>query len=85
MNPSRAAGVLVQQNHRYRVSALGLSVALFASIQASAMGGGEGLYSEGDANKVQLSRGDQTESFDVAPGTSHWKGYTTFVKGVVFT
>ena len=47
-------------------------------------GRGEGFYSESDANTVQLSRGGQTESFDVTPGTSHWKGYTTFVKGVVF-
>jgi hypothetical protein len=47
-------------------------------------GSGEGFYSEGDPNTVQLSRGDQTESFEVTPGTAHWRGYTTFVKGVVF-
>ena len=44
-----------------------------------------GFFSEGDSNTVQLSRSGQTESFDVTPGTSHWKGYTTFVKGLIFS
>jgi hypothetical protein len=54
------------------------------SVTLSREGSGEGFYSEGDANTVQLNRDGQTVSFDVTPGTSHWKGYTTFVKGVVF-
>ena len=52
-------------------------------------GTGQGLYSEGptsgERSTVQLSHNGQTESFDVTPGISHWKGYTTFVKGIVFS
>jgi hypothetical protein len=52
-------------------------------------GSGQGLYSEGptsgEPSTVQLSHNGQTESFDVTPGISHWKGYTTFVKGIVFS
>ncbi len=52
-------------------------------------GTGEGFYSEGagsdEPSTVQMSRNGQTESFDVTPGISHWKGYTTFVKGIVFS
>jgi hypothetical protein len=52
-------------------------------------GAGRGFYSEGPGNgepsTVQLSRNGRTDSFDVAPGVSHWKGYTTFVKGIVFS
>ena len=50
-------------------------------------GTGEGLYSEGptsvEPTTVKLSHNGQTESFDITPGVSHWKGYTTFVKGIV--
>lgn len=53
-------------------------------------GSGQGFYSEGptsgEPSTVQLSRHNgQTESFDVTPGISHWKGYTTFVEGIVFS
>jgi hypothetical protein len=48
-------------------------------------GTSEGFFSEGDPHTVQLSHGGQTEAFDIKPGTSHWKGYATFVKGVVFS
>jgi len=52
-------------------------------------GTGEGFYTEGvgyeEASTVQLSHKGQTESFDVTPGITHWKGYTTFVKGIVFS
>jgi hypothetical protein len=47
-------------------------------------GSGEGFYSASDLNSVQLIRDGQTESFDVTPGKSHWRGYTTFVEGVIF-
>jgi len=47
-------------------------------------GTAEGFF-DGESNTVELSHNGQTESFDVTPGTSHWKGYTTFVKGVVFS
>jgi len=48
-------------------------------------GTAEGFFSEGDAATTQLNHGGQTEAFDIVPGTSHWKGYTTFVKGIVFS
>ena len=52
-------------------------------------GTGEGFYSQGptsgEPSTVQLSRNGQSESFDVTPGISHWRGYTTFVKGIVFS
>ena len=48
-------------------------------------GTSEGGFSESDANTIQLSHADQTEKFDIVPGASHWKGYTTFVKGIVFS
>jgi len=47
-------------------------------------GTAEGFFSESDAGTIQLSHNGQIESFDLTPGTSHWKGYTTFVKGIVF-
>jgi hypothetical protein len=46
-------------------------------------GTAEGFF-DGESNTVELSRNGQAESFEVTPGTAHWKGYTTFVKGVVF-
>lgn len=48
-------------------------------------GTSEGFFAESDAHTVQLSHDGQTEVLDVKPGPSHWKGYTTFVKGVVFS
>ncbi|PMQ03589.1 hypothetical protein DyAD56_18810 [Dyella sp. AD56] len=48
-------------------------------------GASEGFYSESDAHTVQLTHDGHTEILEVKPGTSHWKGYTTFVKGVVFS
>ncbi|MGC1550243.1 MAG: hypothetical protein WA777_17115 [Rhodanobacter sp.] len=48
-------------------------------------GTGEGFFSESDASTIQLSHNGQTESFDLTPGASHWKGYTTFIKGIVFS
>jgi len=47
-------------------------------------GTAEGLF-DGESNTVELSHNGQTESFDVTPGISHWKGYTTFLRGVVFS
>jgi len=47
-------------------------------------GSAEGFFN-GESSTVELSRNGQTESFDVTPGTSRWKGYTTFVRGVVFS
>jgi hypothetical protein len=46
-------------------------------------GTAEGFFN-GEPATVQLSHDGQSESFDVTPGTSHWKGYTTFIRGVVF-
>jgi hypothetical protein len=48
-------------------------------------GTSEGFFSEFDPHTVQLSHGGQNEAFDIKPGTSHWKGYATFVNGVVFS
>lgn len=45
----------------------------------------EGFFAESDAHTVQLNRDGQSEAFDIKPGTSRWKGYATFVKGVVFS
>ncbi|GLQ92462.1 hypothetical protein [Dyella acidisoli] len=43
-----------------------------------------GSYGESDPATVRLTHDGKTETFAVAPGASHWKGYTTFLKGIVF-
>lgn len=48
-------------------------------------GTAEGLFGEGESTQRQLTRGGQTETLDLIPGKSHWKGYTTIVKGVIFS
>lgn len=48
-------------------------------------GSSEGFFAESDPHTIQLSHDGHTEMLAVKPGTSHWKGYTTFVKGVVFS
>jgi hypothetical protein len=48
-------------------------------------GDATGFFSESDPPAVQLSHDGKTETFEVIPGASHWKGYTTFVKGIVFS
>jgi len=48
-------------------------------------GSSEGFYAESDPHTVQLTHDGHTETLEVKPGTSHWKGYATFVKGVVFS
>lgn len=48
-------------------------------------GTAEGLFGEGESNKRQLTRDGQTETLDLIPGKSHWKGYTTIVQGVIFS
>ena len=48
-------------------------------------GDATGFYAESDAPTIQLSHDGKTEAFEVIPGASHWKGYTTFVKGIVFS
>lgn len=48
-------------------------------------GTSEGFFADSDAHTVQLNQNGHPEDFDIKPGTSHWKGYTTFVKGVVFS
>jgi len=48
-------------------------------------GRADGLFGEGESTQRQLTRGGQTESLDLIPGKSHWKGYTTIVKGVIFS
>ncbi|RDS79852.1 hypothetical protein DWU98_15520 [Dyella monticola] len=48
-------------------------------------GDATGFYAESDPSTIQLSHDGNMETFDVMPGRSHWKGYTTFVKGVVFS
>jgi hypothetical protein len=48
-------------------------------------GTAEGSFGEGESTQRQLTRGGQTESLDLVPGKSHWKGYTTIVRGVIFS
>jgi hypothetical protein len=48
-------------------------------------GSSEGFYAESDPHTVELSHDGHTEVLELKPGTAHWKGYTTFVKGVVFS
>lgn len=48
-------------------------------------GTAEGLFGEGESTQRQLTRSGQTETLDLIPGESHWKGYTTIVKGVIFS
>jgi hypothetical protein len=48
-------------------------------------GTAEGFFAEGEPTTRQLTRGGQTESVALIPGNSHWKGYTTIVKGVIFS
>ena len=48
-------------------------------------GDATGFYAESDPSTIQLSHDGKTETFEVIPGKSHWKGYTTFVKGIVFS
>ncbi|WP_284331735.1 hypothetical protein [Dyella flagellata] len=48
-------------------------------------GDSAGAYSESDPATVELTHGGVKETFAVVPGLSHWKGYTTFVNGVVIS
>jgi len=38
----------------------------------------------GDHGQTKLTRDGNVETFDVVPGVAHWRGYATFVKGIVF-
>jgi hypothetical protein len=44
-----------------------------------------GAFGEGEPQQRQLTRNGQTETLDITPGTAHWKGYTTIVRGVIFS
>lgn len=48
-------------------------------------GDAKGFYAESDPSTIQLIRNGKAETLDVIPGASHWRGYTTIVKGVVFS
>jgi hypothetical protein len=47
-------------------------------------GTSEGLF-DGQSTQVKLQRGDQTTEWTLTAGASHWKGYTTFAKGIVLS
>jgi hypothetical protein len=47
-------------------------------------GSAQGAFNP-DATTISLTHEGKNEPFDIIPGTSHWKGYTTFVKGVVYS
>ena len=46
-------------------------------------GTASGPYAD-DRRQAKLTRGGKDETFDVIPGAAHWRGYATFVKGIVF-
>jgi hypothetical protein len=48
-------------------------------------GSAEGFFGEGEPTQRQLTRDGTTETLDVVPGTAHWKGYTTVVRGLIFS
>lgn len=48
-------------------------------------GTAEGPFGEGESAQRQLTRGGHTESLDLVAGKSRWTGYTTIVKGVIFS
>jgi hypothetical protein len=48
-------------------------------------GDSEGFFGEDEPTQRQLTRGGKTETLEVIPGKSHWKGYTTVVKGIIFS
>ena len=56
-----------------------------SSVTLMREGDATGFYAESDPSTIQLSHDGKTETFEVLPGMSHWKGYTTFVKGIVFS
>ena len=58
---------------------------LHKSVTLMREGDATGFYAESDPSTVQLSHDGKTETFEVVPGVAHWKGYTTFIKGVVFS
>jgi hypothetical protein len=48
-------------------------------------GASDGAFGEGEPTQRHLTRGGQAETLDLIPGKSHWTGYTTIVKGVIFS
>jgi|HubBroStandDraft_1064217.scaffolds.fasta_scaffold00622_21 hypothetical protein len=48
-------------------------------------GESQGLFGEGETPQRQLTRGGKEESVTLTAGTAHWRGYTTIVKGVIFS
>jgi hypothetical protein len=48
-------------------------------------GTSEGFFGEDEPTQRQLTHEGQTETLDVAPGTAHWKGYATVIKGIMFS
>jgi hypothetical protein len=49
------------------------------------VGSSDGFFGEGEPVERQLTRDGKTESLEVIPGKAHWRGYTTMVKGIVFS
>jgi hypothetical protein len=48
-------------------------------------GSAPGFFGEGEPTRRQLTRDGTTETLDVVPGTAHWSGYTTVIKGLIFS
>jgi hypothetical protein len=48
-------------------------------------GHSNGAFGEGEPQQRQLTRNGQTETLDITPGTAHWQGYATIVRGVIFS
>ena len=48
-------------------------------------GASDGAFGEGEPTQRKLTRGGEVETLDLIPGKSHWKGYATIVKGVIFS
>lgn len=54
------------------------------SITLMREGAASGLFAS-EPETTSLNRTGQAATFKVVPGTAHWKGYTTYVKGLVFS
>jgi hypothetical protein len=48
-------------------------------------GSAQGFFGEGEPTQRELTHEGKSETLDVLPGTAHWKGYTTVVKGIIFS
>jgi hypothetical protein len=48
-------------------------------------GSSQGLFGEGESAQRQLTRAGKEETVTLSAGAAHWKGYTTVIKGVIFS